>query len=277
MPENMDLRTVEGFGEEWTRFNQSALGQDESTSIFEAYFRLFPWRLLPADGGVGADIGSGSGRWAKHIAPKVKKLYCVDPSESALSVARQNLRLANNVEFLHASADRIPVEDTSLDFAYSLGVLHHLPDLESALKRIHQKLRPGAPLLLYLYYAFDNRPRWYRWLWKASDAIRRVVARLPSRLRFLVADVLAVGVYLPLATAAYWGERAGFDVSTWPLSAYRNFSFYTMRTDALDRFGTRLEKRFTQAQIRRALENAGFRTISFSDEVPFWTSIAYKA
>jgi hypothetical protein len=49
-----------------------------------------------------------------------------------------------------------------MDFGYSLGVLHHVADTEGALRAAVRTLKPGAPLLVYLYYAFDNRPRWSR-------------------------------------------------------------------------------------------------------------------
>ena len=62
-----------------------------------------------------------------------------------------------------------------------------------------------------------------------------------------------------------------------PLSAYRRASFYTMRTDALDRFGTRLEQRFTRAEIERMMGEAGLTDIHFSDAVPFWTACGRRA
>jgi hypothetical protein len=49
-----------------------------------------------------------------------------------------------------------------------------------------------------------------------------------------------------------------------------------MRTDALDRFGTRLEKRFRRDQIAAMLEAAGFANIRFSDGEPFWCAVARK-
>jgi hypothetical protein len=61
-----------------------------------------------------------------------------------------------------------------------------------------------------------------------------------------------------------------------PLSNYRNKSFYSMRTDALDRLGTRLEHRFTQAEIRRMMEAAGLDDIRFSPTVPFWCAVGIK-
>ena len=50
-----------------------------------------------------------------------------------------------------------------------------------------------------------------------------------------------------------------------------------MRNDALDRFGTRLEQRFSRQQIEEMLLESGFHNISFSEEMPFWTSISYKS
>jgi hypothetical protein len=64
-------------------------------------------------------------------------------------------------------------------------------------------------------------------------------------------------------------------VETFPLSQYRNNSFYTMRTDALDRFGTQLEQRFTKVEIQQMMENCGLENITFS-ETSFWTAIGYK-
>jgi len=61
-----------------------------------------------------------------------------------------------------------------------------------------------------------------------------------------------------------------------PLAWYRSRSYYTMRTDALDRFGTKLEKRFTAAQIRKMMEDSGLERIVFSDTAPYWCAVGYK-
>jgi hypothetical protein len=49
-----------------------------------------------------------------------------------------------------------------------------------------------------------------------------------------------------------------------------------MRTDAYDRFCTRLEQRFSRQQIERMLLDAGFEQIRFSDESPFWCAVGRK-
>ncbi len=274
--ENADAETVEGFGDEWSRFDQSGVTPAELTELFDAYFAVFPWASLPADA-VGFDAGCGSGRWARLAAARVGHLHCVDASDKALAVARRNLAWSPNVTFQHASIAEMPFADGSMDFGYSLGVLHHMPNTGAAVEACVRKLKPGAPLLLYLYYAFDNRPGWFRTIWKASDVTRRAVSRMPTPLRYAASQVLAASVYWPLARSARVLEKAGVDVDAMPLSAYRDRSFYVMRNDALDRFGTRLEQRFTRAGMKDLMEAAGLRDVRFHEGVPYWCAVGFKA
>ena len=259
--------TIKSFGDEWSRFNQSQLPDAEARKIFDEYFSIFPWQALPADA-TGFDMGCGSGRWAKLVAPRVGHLHCIDPS-SALNVAKQNLVLVANVSFYQASAADRPLKEGSQDFGYSLGVLQHVPDTASAIRDCVAMLKPGAPLLIYLYYAFENRSAAYRLLWRLSDLLRRVICRLPSNWKLLVTDAIAVLVYFPMTRVGLLAERAGVNVSSWPLSHYRHHSFYTMRTDSRDRFGTPLEQRFTRQEVSDMLHTAGLRDVCFSKKVPF--------
>lgn len=271
---NLDEQVVAGFGDEWARFDQSGLDESELGLMFDNYFSIFPWDALP-DHAVGFDLGCGSGRWAKFVAPRVGKLYLFDPAPAALDVAKRKLEGSPNCEFAVAGADSIPLEDESADFGYSLGVLHHIPDTEAGLLACTKKLKPGAPFLLYLYYSFDNRPAWFRAIWKASNAVRQVVSRMPHGVRYAISQLLAGAVYWPLARFALLAEKMGADVSAFPLSQYRKNSFYVMRNDALDRFGTRIEKRFSRDEIRAMMERCGLENITFST-TSFWTAVSYK-
>ena len=275
MMTNFDNKVVAGFGDEWSRFDQTELSAEELDRIFDNYFNIFPWKKL-SDHPVGFDLGCGSGRWAKLVAPRVGKLYLFDPSEAALNVARRNLSGANNCEFALAGAGNIPLVDGSCDFGYSLGVLHHIPDTEAGLRECVSKLKRGAPFLLYLYYSFDNRPAWFRLIWQISNLPRHVICRLPHGLRYLLSQLLAALFYWPLARTALVLDRLGLNVASFPLSQYRHNSFYVMRNDALDRFGTRLEKRFSRAEIGAMMERAGLENVVFST-TSFWTAVGYRS
>jgi glycosyltransferase involved in cell wall biosynthesis/ubiquinone/menaquinone biosynthesis C-methylase UbiE len=272
---NIDDKVVKDFGREWSRFDQAGISYDELKKIFDSYFAIFPWETLPKNAR-GFDLGCGSGRLAKYVAPQVAELHCIDPSEKALRVAMKNLSGLANCRFHLSGVDNMPLPDNSMDFGYSIGVLHHIPDTTEGLKCCVAKLKPKAPFLLYLYYAFDSRPLWFKMIWRVSDFMRGILSRSPYYLKFAMSQVIATLIYLPLARIALVIERLGVNVTNWPLSEYKNKSFYTMRTDALDRFGTRLEKRFTRKQIESMMIAAGLSNIQFSQHAPFWCAVGYK-
>ena len=251
------------------------MAPDEAQRVFGDYFAIFPWEQLPLNA-EGFDMGCGSGRWACFVAPRVGRLHCIDPS-SALAVARQTLAAQRNVQFHQASVAASGLQPSSQDFGTSLGVLHHVPDTAAAIRSCAELLKPGAPLLLYLYYSFDNRPYWFRMLWRLSNAARLLIRRLPPRPKQCVTDLIAVTIYWPLARLAGLAERLGLPVGALPLSYYRRRSFYTMRTDARDRFGIPLEQRFSRAQIRQMCTAAGLVDLHFSPRAPYWCVVGFKA
>ena len=273
---NVDARVVEAFGDEWARFTNADLDAAELGVMFEDYASIFPWSELPV-GAVGFDAGCGSGRWAAFFAPRVGHLHCIDASARALEVARASLGDRGNVSFRHEDLSSIGLPEESCDFGYSLGVLHHIPDTADALRACVRRLRPGAPFLVYLYYDLEGAGRVRRSLLLMVTTVRTVVARLPRVLRHLVADVLAISVYWPLARLAGVVERLGRDPVRLPLFQYRNRSFQVMRNDALDRFGTRLEKRFSRQEVLELLEDAGLVDIEFSDGPPWWVAVGRRA
>lgn len=273
--ENVDEAVVADFGREWDAFNHSRIDARDLEGAFLQYFRIFPFDRLGADAR-GFDMGCGSGRWARFVAPRVGHLSLIDPSPLALARARDNLAGQANVSFECAPVSGTSLAPASQDFGYCLGVLHHIPDTQAGLRACASLLRPGAPFLLYLYYRFDDKPLWFKAIWHTSDLLRRGISRLPFALKLAVSQIIALTIYLPLAMLARLLSKLGFDVANIPLSDYRDKSFYIMRTDALDRFGTRLEKRFLRSEIMDMMHRAGFEQISFSDGAPFWVCVGYR-
>ncbi len=272
---NLDDKVIDDFGEEWGRFDQSNLSLNDWIRIFNAYFDIFPWHSLPPES-VGADIGCGSGRWAAAVAPRVAHLHVVDASAKAIKIAGENLREHHNITFHEASLDQLSIQDNSLDFAYSLGVLHHVPDTQAAICSIAKLLKPGAPLLVYLYHSMDDKPSWFRAIWFASDLIRKYVSRQPRIIKYSMCEVIALIVYFPFARTALLLKRFGLLPKLWPLAYYSDKEYYVMRTDALDRFGTRLEQRYTRGQVYEMLYASGIRNIRFSENAPFWCAVGLK-
>ena len=150
------------------------------------YFKIFPFDKLALNA-EGFDMGCGSGRWAKFVAPLVGKLNCIDPSARALNVAKKNLNEFENISFINASVsdDMLPFE--SQDFGYCLGVLHHIPDTKKGIESCAKALKKGAPFLLYLYYNFENRSLSLNLFGKSQTLLEKLFHRYLLNLRFLFA------------------------------------------------------------------------------------------
>lgn len=272
---NVDPATARGFDEKWGVTRRGRTDPAHLLRTFGNFFALFPFgELADAE---GFDLGCGVGRHAFFVAQRVGRLHCIDPSPNGIAKARLKLADRDNVSFHVAGVDQIPLADGSQDFGYSMGVLHHIPDTEGALHRCVDTLKPGAPFLLYLYYSFDNRPFWFRWLWRATEPVRGIVSRLPIRARKLLADLIGLTVYFPLARLALLLERAGLNVASFPLAYYRHSRLINMQVSALDRFGTRLEQRFTRAEMKAMMVRAGLRDIVFQETAPYWVALGRKA
>ncbi len=267
-------KIIKDFGNEWERFDQQKLEESELLKIFNDYFNIFPFQKINKQS-EGFDLGAGSGRWAYFISDKVGKLNVIEPS-TAINVSRNRLIKKNNINYFNEDIFNLSLKEGSQDFGYSLGVLHHIENTEAALKKCNLLLKKDAPFLMYLYYSFDNRSYIYRFIWKLSNILRILISILPNSIKNIITDIIAGIIYFPLAKLSKILNKLNFNTNNIPLNYYKDVSFYTMRTDSRDRFGTKLEKRFTKLEIKTLLDNNGFKNISFSSNSPFWVSLSYK-
>ncbi|MCD8570396.1 MAG: hypothetical protein LRY76_02505 [Alphaproteobacteria bacterium] len=109
-----------------------------------------------------------------------------------------------------------------------------------------------------------------------SELLRWSVSSMPLKPRHFASDVLAALLYWPFARAAWLCEKLGLNVHNWPLSDYRYGTFRRMRNNSRDRFGTPLEQRFTQAEMRAMMEECGLTDIVFRDGTPYWCACGIK-
>ena len=113
----------------------------------------------------------------------------------------------------------------------------------------------------------------YRLIFKGVNLVRKVISRLPQPVKRLSATIIAGLIYWPLARLSKVLSKLGRDTSNLPLHHYADMPFVMLANDALDRFGTSLEQRFSKAEIIEMLCAADFdiSTLQFSDKEPFWT------
>jgi SAM-dependent methyltransferase len=249
------------FGEEWRRYPRIL---PEHEKEFSGYFDLID---LPGLAGRRVcDLGCGIGRWSWFLKDSCRELVLVDFSE-AIFVARRNLESAGNALFFLGDLKQLPFRNDFADLLVCLGVLHHLPT--DALDEVRALGRFAPTLLVFLYYALDNRPRSWRAVLAAVTGLRLLLSRVRRPIaRSGLTWALALGVYLPLVAL---GRALGpFGLARFvPLHEfYRDKSLLRIRQDVYDRFFTPIEQRFERSRIL-SLRDA-FREVAVSERPPYW-------
>ncbi|MEI6598604.1 MAG: class I SAM-dependent methyltransferase [bacterium] len=277
--ENLDQGVIDSFGHEWAAFDYT---ETETAQALDAQFLAY---CAPIDLGqfdpakaVAADFGAGSGRWSSRLAPYFSLVYALEPSDGASTVLKKKFADDDTIKVLQETVGANSIADASLDLAMSLGVLHHIPDTGLAIKDVSRAIKPGGYFLCYLYYNLENKPMYYKLIFKGVNLVRKIVSNLPQPIKRVTANVIAALVYWPLARVSKVVTKLGRNTSNFPLHHYADMPFVMLANDALDRFGTTLEQRFSKVQITEMLGSAGFdlSTLKFSDAEPFWTFSVQK-
>lgn len=266
--ENTDIPTVESFGDEWSKFSE--FSAEEISKIGKEYFDIVDEKITNKNHTV-LDLGCGTGRWSKYLSDKVKFIEAVDPS-NAVYAASNLLKNILNIRIIKTDIDNLPFDDESFDFSMSLGVLHHIPDTKAALKKLVQKTKINGHVLLYLYYNLDNRGFFYKLLFHISNIFRKLISKSPSVIKFIICELIAFLIYLPFVYLARFVRLliSGDLYKKLPLSYYVDKSIWVIRNDALDRFGTPVEQRFSKNQIQKMMIETGLSEINFSQNPPYW-------
>jgi SAM-dependent methyltransferase len=157
------------FGFQWHRYQKTQLDNDEVRESERNF--LMKTALRPEDlkGKLILDVGCGMGRFAEVATRWGARVVGVDLSAAA-EVAARNLASRDFAAF-QADVFALPFAPESFDVIYSIGVLHHTPDCEAAVKALDKYLKPGGLLVVWLYSGYN---KWYRF----SDVWRRYTHKM---------------------------------------------------------------------------------------------------
>ena len=246
-------RTQASFGYEWSHFNDWAVSGETN---FRQYFGDFDFDWV--HGRTVLDAGCGMGRHARQMAPHAGHLVAMDFSR-AIDAAAKNIEDQPNVLCVQGDIMKPPVADAAFDFVYSLGVLHHLADTESAARTLLSKVKPGGRLRIYLYWRRRGLPGT---ILRVVDWIRKVTTRMPFGLLrvfcWLLSSVLWTVVVLPYRALAAIGVSGQ---EQWPLGVYARYPFRVLYNDQFDRFSAPIEQRWTESEVRSLMARLGLRNV----------------
>ena len=198
-------RTAAAFGYSWSHYPRR-------NPYTEEQWRDWVVPLAPADfeGRIVLDAGCGLGGFAEYArAWGAHRVVGVDLS-TAIDAARE--RLGDDVELVQADIFALPFAPGAFDLAYSIGVLHHLPDPERGFRAVADTVKPGGFVFAWVYGRENNGL-----IVSVLDPLRKhVFSRLPR-------PFLKWAVSLPLAALLWPFVLAAKAGATFPYSAYFRF------------------------------------------------------
>jgi SAM-dependent methyltransferase len=250
--QTLQLKTAESFGFEWTHFSEM---YSEWESNFQGY--MFPRTAEFFRGKKVLDAGCGIGRHAYYAAQYGAQVWAVDISD-AVEVAARNT-VGTGAHIIQADLNHLPFREESFDLVYSMGVLHHLPEPETAFRYLLRFVKPGGEFRMFLYWAPERQPL-KRLLLKAVSVLRKLTVRMPHRLLYPLSYVAASLVW----ACSVWPYRACTRIpmlfkiaDQLPLGQYSRYPFRTCVNDQFDRLSAPLERRYSRAQVEQFLKSAG--------------------
>ena len=103
----------------------------------------------PRPGEIVLDLGSGAGLDLYFYATAVGsegKVYGLDFSDAMINKARDNMDAIGiqNVQFLNAPTDAIPLPDASVDLVAANGVYNLSPDKDAVMREVCRVLKHGG-------------------------------------------------------------------------------------------------------------------------------------
>jgi SAM-dependent methyltransferase len=215
----------------------------------------------PAFSGLVLDAGCGEGIDLAMVAldPACEAIG-VELSSGGVATSVARTRGMTRAHIVQGDLLRLPLAAETFDGAYSYGVVHHTPDPARAIREIARTLKPGAPLLYYVYEDFSDRSLVWRAALALANSVRVVTTRLPPPLLMRLCRLLSPLVYVLFTLPARhftWARRFPYRHGTTPSS---------MSGDLYDRLSAPIEKRYSKDTAAALASAAGLEVVRVAQQ-----------
>lgn len=260
-----EAQTIKDFGEQWLHY-RDINGFFGSMELFSDI--IYPF-LKPDDikDRTVAEIGSGSGRIVNMLLRAgARHVIAADPSE-AFEVLCRNIELPEKVTCLKIAGEQLPPY-ADLDYVFSIGVLHHIPDPKPVVEAAFRALRPGGHFLVWIYGKESND------LYLALiKPLRFLTKRMPHFLLVILVEMM----YWPSAIYTKLCRRFVLPLRGYFLSVFGKMSPSKQRLIIYDQLNPFYAKYYTRSEAENLLLDGRFANVRVHHRHGYsWTVIGER-
>ena len=274
---------ADSFGHQWRTFARSQIDsrlQRESEARFDSEVG---WRDADLCGKVITEVGSGAGRFVDVVKRRGASLVIGLDITDAVDAAQETFAGDENVCFVQGDIFRSPLRAESMDFSFSIGVLHHTPEPETAFQHMVDLVKASGQVAVSLYenslYERPNRTgirvTFMEFLWSLnmlrSEIWRGMISKLPPGLflgycKHIVPVLHAVNKVPLLRYMRYF----------FPATCYRHLPVEFSMVDTHDTYATRIVHQYRGRDVFQWFLHLGLRDIILRNSRAGWVSLVAK-
>lgn len=136
--------------------------EEIDSRFFDNVKEYMPWKNIPFDNlidfaGIGSksvlEIGVGNGSHAQLLATHAKSFTGIDITEYAVRSTNLRMQVSElKAEIKQMDAEHLEFPDSSFDFIWSWGVIHHSSNTEQIIKEMYRVLKPEGEAVTMVYH-----------------------------------------------------------------------------------------------------------------------------
>ena len=227
-----------------------------------------PFDLSLVKNKIICEMGVGSGRILKNLTKLApKKIYAIEPSD-AIDVAKKNNQ-NSNVEILFQKISGQMINfNNEIDYFFSIGVIHHIPEAEIVCKKIYESLKPKGKFIVWLYGKEGNEL--YLLIF---NNLRKFTKLMPD----ILLNLFSIFLNLFLSVYIFFCKYLNLPLKNYMIHVLKKCSFEKRKYIIFDQLNPSYSKYYSKEDVLKLLNKSGFKKIELFNRHQYsWTAIAEK-
>ena len=227
-----------------------------------------PFDLSLIKNKIVCEVGIGSGRILKNLIKfSPKKIYAIDPSE-AIEIAKKNNEDSKiEISYKKISGQMINFKN-EIDYIFSLGVIHHIPEAEIVCKKIYESLKPKGKFIIWLYGKEGNEL--YLFIF---NNLRKITRFMPDK----ILNLFSILLNLFLSVYIFFCKYLNLPLKNYMMNVLKKCSFEKRKYIIFDQLNPSYSKYYTKKEVETLLSKSGFQKFEIVNRHQYsWTAIAEK-